>query len=219
MRVFPTLLPILATGALALGLAAPAAAQDQGFTGVPTADLSSTANFGSSAPAGLEMPRIDSLEELRGTWYQVAAIPTPFNLQCAKNTTATYEVLSPEMISVRNACTDWFGGASVINGRARLTGAENNNELRVAFNDIPFQNIDGPANYQVRYRNAEKTLMVIGSPNGLSGFVLSRTPDVSEATLRDTLRPAIAAAGWNPMLFVTSPQDGGLQHFRSLAEL
>ncbi|WP_084562679.1 lipocalin family protein [Corynebacterium aquilae] len=201
-----------------VGSAAPALAADRGFTGIPTpaTDLSSTMNFGSSAPESLEQPTVASLEELKGTWYQVATIPTPFNLQCAKNTTATYEVLAEDMISVRNACTDWFGNDSVINGRAKLTGAEKNNELRVAFNDIPFQNIDGPTNYQIRYRSDDGNLMIVGSPNGLSGFVLSRTADVSDETLRDVVRPAIQNAGWNPWVFLTSPQDGGVQGVRSL---
>lgn len=220
MAIKTSLIHGLAAAVITAGLAAaPAHAQDQGFTGIPTADLSSTANFGSSAPAELEQPTVKSLDELRGTWYQVAAIPTPFNLQCAKNTTATYDVLAEDMISVRNACVDWFGNESIINGRAKLTDAEKNNELRVAFNDIPFQNIDGPTNYQIRYRSEDGNWMIIGSPNGLSGFILSRSPMIDDQTFRTVVAPEVAKAGWNPLVFVSSPQDGGVQGIRSLAHI
>ena len=71
-----------------------------------------------------------------GTWYQVAAIPQPFTLQCVSDVTAEYAVIDQDTISVRNSCGTPWGDRSSIEGTADVRSAAS---LRVNFGGIPFQ--------------------------------------------------------------------------------
>lgn len=147
-------------------------------------------------------------ERYAGTWYQLAAIPQPFNLQCVANTTAEYEVTSPSTLSVRNSCDRVFGGRSSIDGEARVTNEDTNASLRVAFSGVPGQDANGPTNYRITYLADDYSLAIVGSPDRSSGFVLSRTPDLSDDRWNE-VRGIIAERGWTDCAFLTSPTTGG----------
>ena len=162
---------------------------------------------GSSLPGG-ELPETDQavdLERYAGQWYQVAALPQPYTLQCAHNTTAEYGVIDKETISVRNSCGTLFGPPSVIEGTASV---RSDASLRVNFPGVPFQDEDGPVNYRVTHLEEDYSLAVVGDPNRLSGFVLSRTPGLSPEQWSH-VRGVVESRGWNSCLFLTVPMDGG----------
>ena len=151
-----------------------------------------------------------------GSWYQLAAVPQPFNLNCARDTTATYGFIDESNISVDNSCTTYTGAASGIQGNARVNDAVSGAALHVSFPSVPFQDgPDGPSNYLVTYIADDYSWALVGDPARLSGFVLSRTPSVSDARWRE-IRAVVEARGYNSCLLLTSPTTGGREGVQPL---
>lgn len=182
-------------------VAVPAQAAD--FRGIP---------FGSSGESfsPTQLSQVDhlDLDGYQGTWHQVAVIPQLFNLQCQRDTTATYTLLDPQLVGVKNRCTTFTGRRSGVDGAARVTDPATGASLRVAFDNIPFQNIDGPTNYRVTWMSENKDVAIIGSPNRSNGYVLSRSRALSGDSWA-TVKKIITDRGWNTCQFVTTPVTGG----------
>lgn len=159
---------------------------------------------------GPELTQVDSVDPARyaGKWYQVAAIPQPYTLQCTHDTTAEYALTSPTTISVRNSCGSAISADSVIDGEATIRDTATNASLRVNFPGVPFQNPDGPVNYRITYLAEDYSLAVVGDPTRSSGFVLSRTPALT-AEQWATVHRVVEQRGWWPCAFLTVPQAGG----------
>lgn len=200
----------LAAGLVAVGLLHPLSAQAQDiFDGGRSAGGSSQlVPPGSTLGAGelLEAQAVD-VDRYMGTWYQVAAVPQPYTLQCASNTTAEYARLNDTTIAVRNSCHTVVGGRSTIEGTAVTRSPSS---LRVSFPGVSFQNPAGPPNYRVTYLAEDYSWAVVGSPNRLSGFVLSRSPALSPDQWRQ-VRDVVSARGWHACTFLTVPMEGGRQ--------
>lgn len=155
-----------------------------------------------------QLPETDQkvdLERYAGKWYQVAALPQPYTLQCAHDTTAEYEVLDEQTISVRNSCGTLVGPDSVIEGTATV---RSDASLRVNFGGVPFQDPNGPTNYRVTHLADDYSLAVVGDPDRLSGFVLSRTPNLSPEQWSQ-VRGIVESRGWWSCAFLTVPMAGG----------
>lgn len=159
---------------------------------------------------GPELEQVASVDPDRymGTWFQVAAIPQPYTLQCTNDTTAEYARTSPDTISVRNSCGSAISSDSVIEGEATIRDTATNASLRVNFPQVPFQNPDGPVNYRITYLADDYSLAIVGDPARSSGFVLSREPAL-DAGRWATVRDVVAARGWWPCAFLTVPMAGG----------
>ena len=159
---------------------------------------------------GPELTQVDSvdLDRYAGLWYQVAAIPQPYTLQCTNDTRAEYAVTSPTTISVRNSCGSTISADSVIEGEATVRDTATGASLRVNFPGVPFQNPDGPVNYRVTSLAEDYSLAIVGDPTRSSGFVLSRTPDL-DAEQWASVHRTVEARGWWPCAFLTVPQVGG----------
>lgn len=205
-------------GAACIALAGAPAASAQGSDptdgGRLTSSLSGLTfpqNLQIGSLGGPELSEVDSVDPARyaGKWYQVAAIPQPFTLQCVANTTADYGVTGPMTISVLNGCDTPFGGRSEIEGEATVKNPETNASLRVGFPGVPGGNADGPTNYRITYLADDYSLAIVGSPERASGFVLSRTASLTAAQW-DEVRSVIADRGWNDCAFLTTPQREGL---------
>lgn len=202
------LLSKLATCALVGAFCLPNASAADIFDGGRLAGGSSqVVPAGSSLGEG-ELPELGrpvDLERYMGTWYQVAAIPQPYTLQCTNDTTAEYSLNSDGTVAVRNSCVTPLGGKSVIEGAAT---PRSDATLRVNFPGVPFQDAEGPANYRVTWLEENYSLAVVGSPNRLSGFVLSRTPNLTSEQWGQ-VKAAIRGAGWNECVFLSVPAVGG----------
>ena len=118
-------------------------------------------------------------ERYLGTWYEVARYPVPFEAGCV-GVTAEYGALSDTTISVKNTCRREDGSVrSVINGEAEIVGP---GQLKVRFPSVPF----GAADYWVLWVDEGYRTAVVGAPNGRSGWILNRSPDI----LADRLQAA-----------------------------
>ena len=203
------LAPLLAAG---LGAAPVAGAQDLtdgGRLGGGSSQLlPDGVAVGSLGGPGLEQVGFVDPDRYAGKWYQVAAIPQPYTIQCTNDTTAEYARTGPVTISVRNTCGSAISSDSVIEGEATIRDAGTNASLRVNFPQVPFQDPNGPVNYRITYLADDYSLAVVGDPSRSSGFVLSREPRL-DAGEWDTVRDVVEARGWWPCAFLTVPMAGG----------
>ncbi|MGW6693901.1 lipocalin family protein [Rhodococcus sp. NPDC054953] len=169
---------------------------------------------GSSAQAAplTPVPRLD-ITRYVGVWHQLAANPAPFNLDCVRDTAATYTLLDERNIRIDNSCTTVDGGRRGIVGNARVNGPA---ELHVSFPSVPFQeSLDGPSNYLVAHIADDYSLALVGDSTRLSGFVLSRSPVVDAARWQE-VREVVEQHGYNSCLMLTSPNTDGYQQIRPL---
>ncbi|VFA90906.1 outer membrane lipoprotein Blc [Nocardia farcinica] len=179
--------------------------------------LAGTVLSGPAANAAPPVPVTSvDLDRYVGRWHQLAAIPQPFNLACARDTTAEYTPLPTGDVGVHNRCTTWTGGIDEIRGTARVNDPVTNAQLHVSFPGVPTQDrLDGPTNYIVTALGPGYSWAVVTDPNRLSGFVLAREPALDESGWA-AVRSAIVAAGQNPCFYLTTPTTGGLATLQPL---
>ncbi|MEV0247590.1 lipocalin family protein [Nocardia sp. NPDC050712] len=181
--------------------------------------LATAITVGLSAPAAAAppapVPQLE-LDRYLGTWHQLAAIPQYFNLICARDTRAEYDLDAAGDVSVRNTCTTWGGTLNEIRGTATVNDPDTRAQLHVSFPGVPTQDTRyGPTNYIVTALGADYSWALVTDPYRLSGFVLSRTPELDPGQW-DQVRTAIIAAGEDSCLYLTSPTTGGLQSIAPL---
>ena len=203
-----------AAGLLLSGGVAGAQPAPSGSAGLPTFQLPTfeLPTFEPLAP----VPSLD-VERYLGTWNQVAAVPQPFNLACARDTQANYQLIDASNIRVENTCTTWTGGQNGIVGNARVNDTVTNAQLHVSFPSVPTQgDPDGPTNYIVAYIAEDYSWALVGDPLRTSGFVLSRSPEVSPEQFRE-IRAVAESKGYNSAFILTSPTPGGATDIRPLS--
>lgn len=190
-------LALALAGATAIATAAPAGAQWQPLAPIPALDV----------------------QRYLGEWNQVAAVPQPYNLDCARDTTADYQLIDASNIRVENSCTTWSGGRNRIVGNARVVDPATNAQLHVSFPGVPFQeSLDGPPNYIVAFLADDYSWALVGDPVRFSGFVLSRSPAVDAARWQE-MKAVVAERGYNPCFLLTSPTPGGASDIRPLCTM
>ena len=203
------LAPLLAAG---LGAAPAAGAQDLTDGGRLGGGSSQLLPDGVALGSigGPELSQVDSvdLERYQGEWFQVAAIPLPYTLQCTHDTKAVYEISEPGTVSVRNSCGSAISSDSVIEGEAKVRDTDTNASLRVNFPGVPFQDENGPVNYRITYLADDYSLAIVGDPTRSSGFVLSREPSLDTDTWA-AVRDVVEDRGWWSCAFLTVPMVGG----------
>ncbi|KAA0918596.1 lipocalin family protein [Dietzia sp. ANT_WB102] len=201
--------PLIAAG---LGAAPVASAQDLtdgGRLGGGSSQLL-PAGVAVGSLGGPELTQVESvnLGKYSGKWFQVAAIPQPYTLQCTNDTTAEYAITAPGTVSVRNTCGSAISSDSTIEGEAKVRDSATNASLRVNFPMVPFQDENGPTNYRITYLADDYSLAIVGDPARSSGFVLSREPAL-DAERWATVRSVIENRGWWSCAFLTVPMAGG----------
>ncbi|MXP23764.1 lipocalin [Gordonia sp. HNM0687] len=195
------------------------------FTLLATTALAVAALVASTGPAAAAplqpIPKLDT-ERYLGSWWQLAAIPAFFNLNCAKDTKATYTLIDATTIGVENTCTTFTGQTNGITGQAKVVDPVTNAQLSVSFPQVPVSiDPNNAPNYIVTWIADGATpddpyrFALVGNPTRLSGFVLSREKVVSTDTLR-MLRGQVEKAGFNSCTFLVSPTTGGRTDYSPL---
>ncbi|WP_182613249.1 MULTISPECIES: lipocalin family protein [unclassified Dietzia] len=202
--------PLMAAGVVGVPAAGAQDLTDGGRLGGGSSQLRVPDGIAVGSIGGPELQQVGYVDPDRfvGTWYQVAAIPQPYTLQCTNDTTAEYARISPDTISVRNSCGSALSSDSVIEGEATIRDTATNASLRVDFPQVPFQDENGPVNYRITYLADDYSLAIVGDPSRSSGFVLSRGPALDEAQW-STVRDVVDARGWWSCAFLTVPMAGG----------
>lgn len=146
-------------------------------------------------PTGDTVARVEVARYV-GTWYEIATIPQGFQARCAA-TTATYEPVAADRVSVWNRCRlDTVDGAPIeIRGTARVVEPASNARLEVDFGfaRAPYWIVDlGAAPPGEPYPWA-----VVSNPDRSALWILARTPKISDARYQ-ALIDRLTARGFAP---------------------
>lgn len=133
-----------------------------------------------------------------GTWYEVARFPVPFETGCVK-VTAIYGRNADGSVSVRNICRNPDGSVkSEITGTAEIVGP---GRLKVSFPSVPF----GASDYWVLWVDEGYRTAVVGTPNGRSGWILNRDPQIPKDRL-NAAREVLDFNGYDISRLMEVPQ-------------
>lgn len=106
-----------------------------------------------------------------GRWYEVARYPNPFQEGCAGAIAEYGATSAPDRVSVRNLCLDAEGRVTgEITGTATYEGV---GRFAVRLQDVPVA-----APYWVLWVDEGYRTAVVGSPDGRTGWILNRRPDI-----------------------------------------
>ncbi|WP_312932378.1 lipocalin family protein [Pseudomonas sp.] len=142
-----------------------------------------------SSPPPATMP-VD-LERYQGTWYELARLPMFFQRKCVQSE-AHYGLRQDGRIDVLNRCRDKDGDVSQVNGIAEPQVAGRTDKLWVRF-DNWFSRLAPDltkGHYWVLYHDADYNVALVGDPQRKYLWLLSRTPEVSQATTDQLLKVA-----------------------------
>jgi len=126
-----------------------------------------------------------------GLWYEIARYPFSFENGCA-GVTAEYSMKPDGKVRVVNSCREGAvdGPLRVSEGTAELVS---DGKLEVGFvSFLPFITGD----YWVIHLEPDYSMAVVGSPNGKTGWILSRTKQISQAKF-DRATAALVANGYD----------------------
>jgi apolipoprotein D and lipocalin family protein len=158
-----------------------------------------------SAPRGVEsVPAVD-LRRYAGLWYEVARFPNRFQAKCRGETTATYEPLPNGELRVVNSCHDAEHRLIRAEGRARLADRQGPaSRLKVCFapNLLSFLPMVW-GDYWILDLTDDYGAALVGTPSREYLWVLSRTPQLDEATYERLVATA-AAQGFDVARLVRS---------------
>ncbi len=147
------------------------------------------------------VPSVD-LDRYLGLWHQVALIPNRFQDQCVANTTAEYTLREDGRITVLNSCDEADGKRDSAEGLARIVDTATNAKLEVSFFSVlGWRPVWG--DYWVIGLDPDYQWAVVGTPSRKYGWVLARTPALSDEVM-ETVFGILEANGYRRDAFVVS---------------
>lgn len=160
----------------------------------------------SKATAALAtVPSVD-LKRYSGKWFEIARYANKFQKQCVGNTTATYAIKADDKVEVINECLKKNGEIDRAKGEARIVDKTTNAKLEVRFAPSLLSFIPAVwGDYWIIELDDNYQHVVIGDPKRKYFWILSRTPELSDATYQNILRRA-EMLGFNPAKVIKTPQ-------------
>jgi apolipoprotein D and lipocalin family protein len=135
----------------------------------------------------LNLPPLETVSSVEvprylGTWYEIASFPQSFQAGCT-GTTANYSLRPDGEIEVLNRCrkNSLDGPEDTAKGRARVVDTTTSAKLEVSFFG-PFW-----GQYWIIDLDPEYAYAVVGHPGRDYLWILSRTPQMSDATYEQIL--------------------------------
>ena len=145
------------------------------------------------------------LQRYVGLWYEIARIPNRFQKNCESGTTAQYALREDGKITVINRCLKKDGSVDKAEGVAKIVDADTNAKLKVSFVSFlgwrPFW-----GDYWVLGLGEDYEWAIVGSPDRKYGWILSRTPTLSQVTL-ERIFVILAHNGYDKDLFAMSAAE------------
>ena len=146
-----------------------------------------------------------NLERYKGLWYEIAKIPNRFQKKCASGTTAEYTLRTDGKINVLNRCFDKEGKLIEAKGIARVVDSESNAKLKVSFVKILGLSLFW-GDYWIIGLGKDYEYAIVGVPNRKYGWILSRTPSLSQEKLEEAFN-ILREQGYNPEEFEMTQQQ------------
>ena len=131
------------------------------------------------------------LSRYAGTWYEIARLPMWFQRHCVASQ-AIYSIRPDGAVGVHNECVTDTGGVEQAEGVARVVDPKTNARLTVRF-DNWFARLFGSSrdgNYWILDLDVEYRTAIVGTPDRQFLWILSRTPQLDEATYRGLVERA-----------------------------
>ena len=135
-----------------------------------------------------------------GTWFEIAKLPQRFEKGLV-GITATYSILQHGKVRVVNKGYkgDFNGSTRTAQGRAMVVDTKTNAKLRVSF-FWPFT-----GDYWILELGKDYEYAVVGEESRKYLWILSRTPQMDEATYNDLLE-RVQAKGFDVSKLEKTPQ-------------
>ncbi len=123
------------------------------------------------------------LARYAGTWYEIARLPMWFQRHCI-DSKAIYTIRPNGTIGVHNECMTDTGGLDQVDGIATIVDTHTNAKLAVTFDNF-FARLVGPSkdgNYWILDLDPDYQTALVGTPDRRYLWMLSRSPQLDEAT-------------------------------------
>lgn len=150
------------------------------------------------------------LERYLGKWYEIAAIPQSFQKGCTATTAEYSRVEGKDYIRVKNICRLGTpeGREKVAEAKAWVVDEETNAKLEVQF-FWPFR-----GDYWIIELGPDYRYAVVGHPSRDYLWILSRTPHMDEAVLKDLMQRIESEHDYDLAKIVKTvqPDSGKLTH-------
>jgi apolipoprotein D and lipocalin family protein len=145
-----------------------------------------------------------NLKKYAGKWYEIAKIPNRFQKGCVRNTTAEYKLRDDSDIDVINRCIEADGSVNEAEGLAKVVDEKSNSKLEVSFVSIFGIHLFW-GDYWIIGLDKNYEYAVIGHPERKYGWILNRSPKMSEEKLKEAFE-ILKENGYDPKDFVTTIQ-------------
>jgi apolipoprotein D and lipocalin family protein len=147
------------------------------------------------------------LKQYGGKWFEIARYSNKFQKMCVGNTTATYTVKENKEIEVLNECLEKSGKINKAVGKAKIIDKTTNAKLEVRFAPRYLSFLPQVwGDYWIIDLDRDYQYAVIGDPKREYFWILSRKPEMNDATYQAILRRA-EANGFNPGKVYKTPQN------------
>jgi apolipoprotein D and lipocalin family protein len=160
----------------------------------------STAHGESSTSSPLRVVESVDLNRYTGRWYEIARYPNRFQRDCESDTSAEYTLRKDGKILVVNSCRKANGQIKIAKGTAKVADKKTNAKLKVTF-FWPFS-----GDYWIIGLSPDYRYALVGEPARKYLWILSRTPEMDEATYKEVLEE-IRAAGYDPAKLIKTRQS------------
>ena len=149
--------------------------------------LSTTTQAETAAPQAVD--RVD-IQKYVGKWYEIAHLPMYFQRKCIANINAEYSVNEDQTVNVLNSCRT-ANGEMISSEGVAYPQNRGNSKLKVSFLPkglrwIPFTK----GHYWVLRVDPEYKVALVGGPSNKYLWILSRQPQLDEATYESYLETA-----------------------------
>ena len=144
------------------------------------------------------------LKMYAGLWYEIAKIPNSFQDHCKYGTKAEYILREDGNIDVINSCYDEEGELDVAEGLAKVVDKNSNSKIEVSFVSIFGIHLFW-GDYWIIGLGKNYEYAIVGHPERKYGWILGRTPVLSQDKL-DEAFSILIAQGYHPDDFEMTEQ-------------
>jgi len=143
------------------------------------------------------------VQKYMGQWYEIATITMWFQKDCAGGTTANYELRDDGTVKVVNSCYTAENKLKQSTGRAWLVDTATKAKLKVSF--LPGGLKLGGGDYWIIDLGPNYEYAVVGHPTRKYGWILSRTKELPQDTLKGIIS-RLEAQGYDFSKFTMTNQ-------------